>query len=73
MSAKVRTQFTEQDAEDFNHALSLVFIGSSIEHPSSVDYAVHLRNLCAMAATKLCDIRNRIAPDAIELSSESPQ
>lgn len=58
---------SEDDVQDFNAALSLVLLGAPIEEPAGVDEAVHLRNLCRVAAEKLCGIRDRLSPNGIEL------
>jgi len=49
---------SEDDVGDFNRALSLIWIGSSVE-----DAGVHLKNLCYVATTLLCNIRNRHSDD----------
>jgi len=58
---------TFDDIEDFNEALALVFIASSVEHPTDGDYGIHMRNLCNAVSTKLCRIRNRLAPQGVEV------
>lgn len=58
---------SEQDVDDFNLALSLVYVASMLEDPTSIDEAVHLRSVCSVAADKLCAIRNRLNPDGIEV------
>ena len=60
---------TYQDVLDFNDALSLVFIAGSLEDVSGLDEGIHLRNLCRVATQKLCDIRNRLNPEGIELEA----
>lgn len=58
----------EDDIDAFNEALSLVFLGSRIDHIECVDDGVHLRNLCRAATRKLCEIRNRHNTIGIELA-----
>lgn len=51
---------SEDDVDDFNRALSLIWIGSSVEDADgSCDAGAHLKNLCDVASTLLCNIRNR--------------
>lgn len=61
---------SEDDVGDFNRALSLIWIGSSVEDADgSCDAGVHLKNLCDVASALLCNIRNRHADsDQIEMA-----
>lgn len=60
---------TEQDIDDFNQALSMVFTASRLDDIESVDDGVHIRNLCREATTRLCAIRNRQS-HGIELGAQ---
>ncbi|WP_213600775.1 hypothetical protein [Pseudoxanthomonas japonensis] len=50
----------ETDIEDFDAALSLLYVAGSIEKINSIDDGVHLLSVCGMALTRLSNIRNRL-------------
>ena len=69
MTATKKSILTEEDADDFNNALSLLYIGSCVGTVIDVDTGVHLRNLCNVAVGMLCNIRHRINPGSIEVKA----
>lgn len=62
-----KNTLSQSDVDDFNAALSLVMVASSLDEPASVDDAIHLRAVCRIAAEKLCQIRNRLSPESVEV------